>query len=239
MKRCPACQQTFSDDISFCLMDGTALQPDLEREQSTLIREPKVASKPRSLSQRLPLIGCAVIALLALIVLVVSTAYVLFVRDMPKANANQVNANRAGNSNVVDPDSINKQIANLQQQQADIDKQKQELANERTTLNEQKNKPPANAVNSVATDPPTSRITFHRGSVEETISGTVVKRRGYVLRTSAGQFLSADVRSGGNCVVFSNGTTSQNYTTNQGDSSLVVVNNCASPANFRLTVSVR
>jgi len=233
MKRCPSCQQTYSDEISFCLMDGTALQPEFDEERSTLVREPRVASQPNSPSRKFPLVGCSVVALLALIAIGVALVVIFLVRDSSKGVANQTNATN------IDANAVNKQLSNLQEQQKEIERQKQELANEQKTIEDQKKKPQANIVSPTATDPPTSRIKFRRGSVQETVSGSVIKRRSYVLQTLSGQFLSAEVRSSGNCVVLSNGSTSQSYVTNQGDSSLTVVNNCTSPANFSLTVVIR
>jgi cytoskeletal protein RodZ len=214
-------------------MDGTPLRPDIVTEQSTLVREPRVPQKQAYLSGKLPLLGCSVIGLLLLIGLGVAGAYLYFFRDTPKAPANQANVSN------VNQDAINKQMANLQQQQADIDKQKQQLANEQKKLENQNTKPPANITIPAATDPPTARITFHRGSVQETVTGTVVKKRSYVLRTLSGQTLSASIRSGGSCVAFSNGSASLTYETEQGDSNLTVINNCASPANFNMTVFIR
>ena len=234
MKRCPACQQTYSDDISFCLMDGTPLKTEFDEERSTLIREPRAPVQANIQSRKFPLVGCLVIALLALIAVGVVTGVVFLIRDSSKVPVNQTNI-----SSNVDSNTVNKPASNLQDQQAEIERQKQELANERKKLDDQKKIPLTNANVPAAVDPPTSRITFHRGSVEETVTGSVVKKRTYVLRTLSGQALSAGIRTSGNCVVFSNGSNSESYTTSQGDSSLVVVNNCGSPAKFNLTVSVR
>ena len=222
-------------------MDGTPLRSEIEEEQSTLVRTPKTAGES---SRRFPWVGCSVVALLAVIAIAVIIGVIFLVRGSNKEVSNQSNS-----SNVSNSDAVNKQLANLQQQQDEIDKQKQELANDQKTLTNQNtkgpdnktpdNRAPANVTVPTATDPPTARITFHRGSVQETLSGTVVKKRSYVLRTLNGQYLSASITSSGNCVVFSNGTNSESYVTAQGDSNLQVVNNCASPAGFKLTVTVR
>jgi hypothetical protein len=233
MKRCPSCQQTYSDDISFCLMDGTALKPEIDDEISTIVREPRAPAQPSSQSRKFPLVGCSIVALLALLAVGVAAVVIFFVRDTSKDVANQTNASNTNLS------AVNKQLSNLQEQQNEIERQKQELANEQKALEDQKKKPTANINAPSATDPPTSRIKFSRGSIQQTVSGSVIKRRSYVLQTLSGQFLSADVRSSGNCVVLSNGSTSQSYVTNQGDSSLTAINNCASPARFSLTVVVR
>ena len=216
-------------------MDGTPLRPEIEEEQSTLVRPPKTAES----SRRFPWIGCSVVGLLAVIAVAAIIGVIFLVRGPNKDVSNQSNSSNASNSDIV-----NKQLANLQQQQAEIDKQKQQLANEQKSLTNQNNKSPdnkapANVTSPTASDPPTARISFHRGSVQETVSGSVIKKRVYVLRTLSGQFLNASLGSSGGCVVFSNGSTGISYTTDAGDSSLVVVNKCPSPTSFRLTVSVQ
>jgi cytoskeletal protein RodZ len=214
-------------------MDGTPLQTEFDDERSTIVREPREA-KASSTSRKFPLVGCSVVGLLALIAIGVVIGVIFLIRDSSKGTTNQANTSSNVDSNVV-----NKQIVNLQEQQNEIEKQKQQLANEQKIIDNKKKSTPANVNAPAAADPPTARITFHRGSVEETISGSVVKRRGYVLRTLSGQSLSADLHSAGDCVVFSNGSSSESYITSQGDSSLAIINNCGSPASFTLTVSVR
>jgi hypothetical protein len=214
-------------------MDGTPLRPEFEDEQSTLVREPSGSQPSNSLSSKLPLIGCSAVALLILLGLAAAGAYFFLIKDNPRPSANQANMSN------VDQDAINKQMANLQQQQADIEKQKQQLANAQKKLENQNNNVAANVIAPTSTDPPTTRITFHRGSVQETMAGNVIKKRVYVLRTLSGQFLYASVTSTGGCVLFSNGAAGVSYETNSGDSQLVIVNKCPSPASYKLTVSVQ
>ena len=136
-----------------------------------------------------------------------------------------------------DQNAINQQKANLQDQQAELEKERQRLANERKTLQDQtknSNKPPSSPH-----DEPTTRINFHRGSLQETVSGSVYVGRSYLLRTRPGQYLSAIVTSANDCVVFGNGATSAGYTTKAGDSSLTILNKCGNPIDFSLTVSIR
>lgn len=214
-------------------MDGTPLRPGFEDEQSTLVREPSRSQPSNGLSSKLPLIGCSAVALLLLLGLGAAGAYFFLIKDNPRPSANQANVSN------VDQDAINKQLANLQQQQADIEKQKQQLANAQKKLENQNSNVPANMNAPTAKDPPTARITFHRGSVQETMAGSVIKKRVYVLRTLSGQFLYASLSSAAGCVFFSNGSTGVSYETNSGDSQLVIVNKCPSPVSYRLTVSVQ
>ena len=89
------------------------------------------------------------------------------------------------------------------------------------------------------TDPGTSRITFRRGAVSETVTGRIAQERLFVLQTMAGQRLNAQVRSADDCVEFSDGGTSTGFQTSQGDSRLTIVNSCDRPARFSLSVTVR
>jgi len=230
MKRCPTCQQTFSDDISFCLQDGTPLGSAFDQhEHATVVRGGPVAQYAPP--GRSPFLTCSIIAVLCLVLVGVIGVIIFALTYSSQSVRNAAQSNK-------DQDAINQQNANLRDQQAEIDKQKQEIANARKTLDDAKNKLNANTGTPV-TDPPTARINFHRGSVQETVSGSVIKRRSYVLRTGSGQFLSASLNSAGNCAVFTNNSTDLSYTTSAGDSSLTVVNNCPSPANFSLTVFIR
>ena len=47
MKRCPACQRTFSDEISFCLEDGTALSSSTDAEKTLIAPPPPTIALPR------------------------------------------------------------------------------------------------------------------------------------------------------------------------------------------------
>ena len=88
-------------------------------------------------------------------------------------------------------------------------------------------------------DPGTTRISFRRGSIGETVSGTIGRQRSFVLRTLAGQYLSASVRSTDGCVTFTDGGSTTGYPTGLGDSYLYLRNNCAGAVRFRLFVTVR
>jgi len=87
-------------------------------------------------------------------------------------------------------------------------------------------------------DPPT-RISFSRGGVGETISGSVARSRNYVLRAKSGQYLSATLSAANGCVVFNTGSPTINFTTATGDNWLAVVNHCGGQSSFDLTVDIR
>jgi len=97
MKRCTTCQQTFSDDLSFCLEDGTPLgQPFDQQEQATVIRSP-VAPKvaPTTRESRFPILACSVIGLLFLLVFGAVAAWLVFAWNSSPANT----ANISNDSN--------------------------------------------------------------------------------------------------------------------------------------------
>ena len=64
-----------------------------------------------------------------------------------------------------------------------------------------------------------TRVRFARGQTSTSISGTLgsIGERDFVLSARSGQYLSANVSSGGGCVKFSTISTSQAFTTDNGD----------------------
>ena len=50
MKRCPQCFQTYSDDISFCLEDGTTLAyvPEMASAPTVVVAPPSAFQPPQS-----------------------------------------------------------------------------------------------------------------------------------------------------------------------------------------------
>lgn len=86
-----------------------------------------------------------------------------------------------------------------------------------------------------------TRIRFARGRTSTSVSGTIgnIGERDFVLRASAGQYLSANVSSSGGCIKFSTISTSQAYPTDSGDNWLKLMNMCRRPASFTMTVSIR
>ena len=99
----------------------------------------------------------------------------------------------------------------------------------------------SSSYNNISSDytQPMARIRFRRGSIEETISENIGIERSFVLYTLNGQYLSANVSSDNGCVVFANGSTSTNYTTNKGDGYLNLKNNCGGLVSFNLTVNIQ
>lgn len=246
MKHCSQCQQTFSDENFYCLSDGTPLIFNFDKsEETTVIRPSPFIQHPSQATRQgiNPIFTYLTITVLALIV---GGAIVFWIKsdsNMPLSAKNE-SANTVSNTTESkqnkEQDQISQQKANLQNEQMSLQMEKQKFADERKKLEVQKNKSSEQATfnQTNSKNYPTARIKFRRGSVEETISGSVSSERSFVLYTLSGQYLSASVSSGNNCVVFTNGSTNTSYTTNRGDSYLRLKNNCGGEASFNLTVYV-
>jgi hypothetical protein len=85
-----------------------------------------------------------------------------------------------------------------------------------------------------------TRIRFARGRTSASLSGTIGGGgvRTFVLGARRGQYLSANVSSRGDCIKFSEGATSTNFTTESGDNILSITNYCGRSTSFVLTVSI-
>lgn len=86
-----------------------------------------------------------------------------------------------------------------------------------------------------------TRIRFARGRTSTSVSGTIgsIGERDFVLRAYAGQYLSANVSSSGGCIKFSTISTSQAFSTDNGNNWLKLMNMCRRPASYTMTVSIR
>ena len=250
MKTCPTCHRTYSDDtLAFCLDDGSPLSsydsgatriipagrvvpdatmasisPQPQQPRGQTFSSTAITTNDRKTNPLLYVI----IALLVLIAGGGLVALLIFGRSSSmKSNVENVAANNQ-------PDSV-RQKQDLENQQAELDRERQRLEDERKKLESQKTKPVETTAPSVDS---TARISFRRGSVEETISGVVARSKSYVLKAKAGQNLSATVTSNG-CVVFNTTSSSMNFVTANGDNWITVVNNCGAQTPFNLTVYIR
>jgi len=262
IRRCPQCQQTYSDEIFYCLSDGTPLDvvfnateqvTVVKNEEATVIRQSPFVQSPPQAEQRgiSRIFAYLAFGLLVLVVagLLAGGVIVWQLKSKPDVsstgNSNTANKSNAANisSNYIEPtpnkeqNSISQQKANLQDQQSQLEKEKQKLAEDRKKLEAKKDNPPEKPYTPVSQ--PTARINFQRGSMQSKTSGTVASERSYVLRARSGQYLSASVSSGNGCVVFNNGSTSISYTTSNGDNRISVTNKCGGQSSFSLTVSIR
>jgi hypothetical protein len=257
MKRCPRCSQVYADDMSFCLSDGTPLvdlqaDPEAtvvspranETDQPTFVRShadletvvrpaPKTAIWPKVLLAGIVLLfGALGVGGIAL--------WLFWPREVVVVVQN--NANTPVQTPITASPSPTRTISNnasdpnLKREQDELDRERKRLEDERRRLDEEKRRvdtPPR------FNDPGTTRVAFRRGSTGETVSGTVGRQRSFVLRTMAGQYLSASVRSSDGCVTFTDGSSSAGYSTRSADSYLNIRNNCDEPSKFVLSVTVR
>ncbi len=255
MKRCPRCSQVYTDDLSFCLSDGTSLLAiDDGPDESTVIR-PRSGKSEGGTGLWFKVLAAAFALFLGFVILA-AIAIWIFWRPGPifvPGNGNYPSTptptpartptpvpTATRRSGIVDTESekLEQERKRLEDERhtesEKLDQERKRLEDERRRLEDEKRKEPP-----VFKDPGVTRITFRRGSIGETVGGTVGRQRDFVLRTVAGQYLSATVRSPGGCVTFADGGSSTGYPTRSADSHLSLRNNCGEPAKFTLSVTVR
>lgn len=252
MKRCGSCNQTYGDDMMFCLSDGTPLGVMLDDvEQQTVVRPsiatvvaPAPITAASGSNAKYFVAGTAFLMIFGFIALA-AAALIFWPRGSVPTNSNVSSIATTPiptPARTVEPPA-NIDRADLKNIEDELERERKKLADERKKLEDDKRKntgePPEPPLQPRFNDSGTARISFRRGSVGETVSGTVGRARSYVLRTGFGQYLSADVSSGGGCVVFSNGARNISFTTSRGDTYLNVRNNCDRPATYRINVTVR
>ena len=227
MKRCTQCGQTYSDELMYCLHDGTALIAEQsESETPTVVRPPR-----RNIGARTPYLKYFVFAAIGVLAVTAASGVgALIVWNWVAVPHNETVENEqpaisptpqvTGTPHPVTPSPSNSTASDGQTSPSPT-------------------KTPERSVENDSTDPGTSRINFRPGRVSETVSGPISTSRSFVLRTLRGQHLSASVNSEGDCVVFDDGSTFTEYNTPQGDNRLEIWNDCGEPARFSLTVKVR
>lgn len=87
---------------------------------------------------------------------------------------------------------------------------------------------------------PQERITFARGTSSATRTGTIDagRKKTYVLGARYGQVLTGNVSSSGDCIKFTEGSTSMSFVTTAGSNYISLTNYCRRPVSFRMTVSI-
>ena len=243
MKQCPQCNRTYADDLMrFCLSDGTPLIPVYNEAEEVTVASPSPAIQVPAARGVSPWFKYLTFGLLFFVL--GSTVALWLISRSLYPRPSEVSGNTAVKSPTptaekapavepkADAEADKEAVAKEAQRQAEELKKRQEAQ-----------KPPEPAAKTPSpkpvTDPQTTRITFRRGSVGETVSGTIAEERGYVLYTLDGQNLSARVSSPDECVTFTNGSTTARFTTAAGDTRLQLENNCDEPVNFRMAVTVR
>lgn len=241
----------------YCLQDGTPLIGMLDHgEQKTVLR-PSAAEGAESSSVGGGLnavfkYAAAAFGLLFILLLLggVVTAWFLWPRSGVASDASPRNDRVSSSPNpsgtIVVANAENTDREQIKTQEQELERERSKLADERKKLEDEKRKQakddePKNDVPEPSrfSDPGTARLSFRRGSVGTTTSGTVGRARNYVLRTMAGQYLTASVSSSGGCAVFGSGGSTTQFSTNRGDTTLSIRNNCDRPTKFSLSVTVR
>ncbi len=260
MKQCPVCNRTYFDDsLSYCLSDGTLLNDTgtaaetatFERpaEDDTVVRDrpgnaaPAAAPAKPSGGMKVAIAGLVGVVLLLIFVVLVLVG-VMWMRGRPQAaNANSSsNANQAAILPGASPSSGTNRSTPVPAPTGTPVVVSTPLPPPPTPVS---TPPPDQRLSDIPgqgrkfNDPGTSRLKFRPGSVGETFRGTVSRQRSFVLRTLYGQYLTAVVRSSGNCVIFREASSEIAFTTGQGDTSLTVVNRCSGPQDFTMNVTVR
>lgn len=227
MKSCPQCGRSFPDEYSFCLSDGTTLNPEPARvdEEATVVRP---QTRDRIKTSTILLFTLAVILTLTL----GATIGVLYVFWPRQQTAQQSQSEKASPTPTVTP-----------QEPQSTPTPERTIQPRRTPAPSLQNTPtpprPLGDGPELASDPGVTRISFRPGRASDTVSGSVVKNRAYVLYAKNGQNLTATVRSNAGCVTFDGGSPRITYSTKEGDNALTLVNNCGEPRPFRLTVRIR
>ncbi|MDI1241333.1 MAG: hypothetical protein PSX80_05370 [bacterium] len=232
MHRCPLCGQVYSDELMYCLQDGTSLVDDQrDQEIPTVVRPKRII-----LTRRRPLFRYLLFGILGLLGVLFASALGAFLvwHWLAGSNDNEDIRNDQPSASPT-PKSTPPGITPTPVKASPLPTQNAEI--ERPTPSRPVT--PEAADDAEFRDPGTSRINFRRGRVSERVTGRVAKSRSFVLRTISGQNLTASISSADDCVVFSNGASSTAFSTSAGDNRLDLRNNCGRPARFTLSVTVR
>lgn len=237
MKHCPQCGHAYGDDsLNYCLADGTLLVPVYGATEEPTVVLP--SPKPAPITNKVmvggvsPLFKYLALALSALLLLLVGGGGIALLLMWPKDERSKANNSERSSFPTQNPTPANSERPPaLQPTRAPVDNKNTQVSTE----------PPApkNTPQRSVVDPGLTRITFRKGRVGETVSGDLNRKREFVLRTLAGQLLSATVRSTNGCAVFDNGDQSTSFSTNRGDTFLRIENSCDDPIRFSLAITVR
>lgn len=234
MKRCPQCGQIYTDDLLYCLQDGNELLPQfIETETPTVVRLPKTAPQ-RSGRPYLKYLTIALVSLIAVGTAGAIGAYFVWVKLSGENDRVAKEPTPRPSPTVAAQPSRSPAFQNKEPEAAPAN-----VAVPTPPAPANTDRRPSDDAEPDFVDPGTTRINFRRGRVSETVRGRISKDRDFLLRTLAGQYLTARVTSERNCVEFPSGGTATEFETPQGDSRLTLVNNCPAPVPFKLNVTVR
>lgn len=241
MKQCPQCGSTYSDDtLNYCLTDRTSLVPvEVPDEETTVIRPQSAARETQVLAAepgvspvfKYLAIGFGIFLLLLAGAGLAAWSFWNSRSDQTAQQTLNVPTPEGGTAASRTPTNSNKETNRGESSTP--------VPSPSATRTAVADVSPTPAPKPPASDPGTGRISFKKGSTSQTMSGTLVHDRSFVLRTMAGQTLNARVSSRDGCVEFDGGGNSVGFTTPNGDVSLNLVNTCDEPAPFTMNVSVR
>jgi len=229
MKSCPVCGRTFPDEYSFCLTDGTPLAgiESLSEEATVVIKRPAI----KRYSGRRILVF--VLAALLCLSLGATAAVLYFFWPRQSANGDQPIATASPTP------TVDASTPKPQRTTPEPTPSPRERVADQTPVNRAEVGSPEPPIPLDVPDPGPTRISFRPGRVQQTVSGSVSDRRSFILSARAGQRLSANVTSAGDCVNFATGDATVGQTTHAGDNRLTILNSCGRPTRFTLTVSIR
>jgi len=234
MKKCPNCNQTFSDDNFFCLDDGTTLLlvedagdnstlfPMMSNSAPTqIISRPTAVASGDSSKWLFLIIGVLATALAGLAI------FLFVMRGEKKETVNQ-------NSKLAE--TLVEEIAKSQES----NKQTPEIKEKPPVLKQNQTPAPQPTVSQVQNSPVVSRMRFNKGEITHNETGGMAanSQRVFLLRCRNGQSLSASVYSDNSCVAFDNNSSSLSYVTSAGDNRVFLKNTCGT-TRFNLSVTIR
>lgn len=232
MKRCTLCGQIYSDELVYCLQDGTALVADQTDAEIPTVVRPHRPEQARS--SFLKYAAVAIFGLLAVFVAGAIGALVVWnwVASPGGETAENTQLKPSPTPSATAPSRTPTSTPAPSPTAANVRSEPTPTRSPTPVDDEEED-------DDGFQDPGTARINFRRGRVSENVSGRIARSRSFVLRTLGGQFLTASIGSPRGCVVFANSGASTAFSTQQGDSRLDIRNNCERPVRFSLNVTVR
>ena len=192
MKKCPQCEQIYSDEMNFCLSDGATLvssSNSFTSETPTVFRganfappDSAVTTEPKKSNTLLIVLlgGFFALAVVgAIIGLLIYGFSNSAKKDLNIAANNANSADKPDKNATAEQKNDNDNLAeNLKQQQSKLEKEKQKLADERKILEAKKKEaaqisPNSNTETATITDPPTNIRSTPNGAII-----CVIKQRG-------------------------------------------------------------
>jgi hypothetical protein len=234
MKRCPTCGQQYTDDLDYCLNDGTPLIRagvviSYEPETATVVAQRAVP--PPAVAKRSLPFYVWLLPILGVVLGAMAMGGLFLVSRLSKKDG----ANTAVLTNTSrTPSGANNTASPTVSPSAS--------ASPTPTASPKATPQPTSTPDTPALKsyPATTRLKFARGSVSTGFSGDLNPNgsRSLVLACMYGQRLSASVSSAGNCVSFSGGGTSYSTFTSGGDNYLRLSNRCTTVTNFRVSITI-